>query len=608
MVQLQELIHKLEEGAGVKGIRVVLAFVALAALAVVYDFRCYRNFGSEEAMDSAQLARNIATGRGFSTDCIRPLSLYLVKSHRDDGSPMLKPPLEHPDIVNPPVYPVVLAGLMKTLPFDFEVKDPKKDTFSRYQPEILIAVFNQVLFLVAILMLFYLARRLFDSQVAWISASILALNGALWKFSISGNSTMLLMVIGLGLAWLLTLMDEGEMSPEAQASPIRLVLLAGLAGLVIGVGTLTRYSFGLLILPALLFVIFWSPRIRLAGSLSMLIAFLVVTAPWCVRNVKLSGNPFGIAGYAPLAAGSIFPGDTLDRSLEVTLIKGTEESKVEFNRQFTTGFHEITRKLVVNLREVLGSELPRLGATWAAAFFLPGLLLPFQNSTRRRLRWFVVMAIIPLTLAQALGRTHLSERNPDINTENYLILLLPLVIMFGSVMFNVLLDQIDIVYPPLRTGSIVGFVAVCGLALGLHLLPPTINPVAYPPYYPPVVSQVGKWMNDKEITMTDVPWALAWYGQKRAVDLTLDSKEEFYRINDEMQNISGLYLTPATIDLPFQTEMAKTGKATWGRFVAESIIKQEVPTGFPLKRLPPGFLPEQLFLTDWDRWVKDSGR
>jgi hypothetical protein len=608
MVQLQELIHKLEEGAGVKGIRVVLAFVALAALAVVYDFRCYRNFGSEEAMDSAQLARNIAAGRGFSTDCIRPLSLHLVKTHRDDGSPMLKPPLEHPDIVNAPVYPVVLAGLMKVLPFDFDVKDPRKDTFSRYQPEMLITVFNQVLFLASILLLFFLARRLFDSQVAWISAAVLALNGALWKFSISGNSTMLLLVIGLGLAWVLTLMDQGETSQEAQASPIRLVLLAALAGLVIALGTLTRYSFGLLILPALIFVILWSPRIRLAGSFAMLIAFLLVVTPWCVRNVKLSGNPFGIAGYAPLAAGSIFSSDELNRSLDVTLIKGSEDGKVEFNRQFNAGYKEILRKLVVNLREVVGSEMPRMGATWAAAFFLPGLLLPFQNSTRRRLRWFVVMAIIPLSLAQAIGRTHLWERNPDINTENYLILLLPLVIMFGSVLFNVLLDQIDISYPPLRTGSIVGFVVVSSLSLGLYILPPTVNPVAYPPYYPPVVSQVGKWMTDKEVTMTDVPWAFAWYGQRRAVDLTLDSKEEFYRINDEMQNISGLYLTPATIDRPFQTEMAKTGKATWGRFVSESIIKQEVPTGFPLKHLPPGFLPEQLFLTDWNRWAKDSGR
>lgn len=606
MVQLQELIHKLEEGSGVKGIRVVLAFIALAALAVVYDLRCYRNFGSEEAMDTAQLARNISEGRGFATDTVRPFSLHLVQSHREDGSPLLKPTQEHPDLSHAPVYPVFLAGLMKVLPFDYEVTNPRKSEFSRYQPEVLITIVNQVLLLVVILQTFFLARRLFDSQVAWLAAAVLGLNSVLWKFSVSGTSTLLVIVIFLALAWVLTSMDEGEMSPDAQASPLKLVALAAVAGLIIGVGALTRYSFGLLILPALLFVILWSPRIRLAGSLAMLIAFLAVLTPWCVRNVGLSGNPFGLAGYAPLAASSAFPGDTLSRSLEFRLVKGEEGDKPEFNREFSAGFSAVTRKLVVNLREVVSSELPRLGATWAAAFFLPGLLLPFQNSTRRRLRWFVVMAIIPLSIAQAVGRTHLSEANPDINTENYLVFLLPLVVIFGAVLFNVLLDQIDISFPPLRTGALVGFVAVSGLSLGFQLLPPTTNPVAYPPYYPPVVSQVGKWMGEKELTMTDVPWALAWYGQRRAVGLTLDSKDEFYTINDEMQTISGLYLTPATIDRPFQTEMAKAGRATWGKFVAESIIKQEVPTGFPLKQLPPGFLPEQLFLTDSARWLKPS--
>lgn len=603
MVQLQELIHKLEEGAGVKGIRVVLAFVALLALAVVYDFRAYKNFSSEEAMDNAQLARNIAAGRGFSTDTIRPLSLHLVQSHRSDGSPMLRAPLEHPDIVNPPVYPVVLAGLMKVLPFDYEVRDPKERSFQRYQPEMIIAIFNQVVFLAAILLLFFLARRLFDSQVAWITAVVFALNDVLWRFSVSGNSTLLLLVIFLALAWVLTSMDQGETSPDAQASPLRLVMLAGVAGLILGIGTLTRYSFGLLILPVLAFILIWSPRVRLAGSLATLAVFLAVVTPWCVRNVNLSGNPFGLAGYAVLADTSRYPGDELQRSLEVNLVRGSDtDQRTEFNRQFNIGYREITRKLVTNLREVIGSELPRLGSTWAVALFIPGLLIPFQNATRRRMRWFVVMAAVPLILAQALGRTHLWGMSPDINTENYLILLLPLVLVFGAALFSVLLDQVDISFPPLRTGAIVAFIGVCGLSLGLSLLPPAGNPVAYPPYFPPVISQVGKWMNDRELTMTDVPWAVAWYGQRRAVALTLDTKEDFYRVNDEMQPISGLYLTPASIDRPFQSEMAKGSRVSWGRFVAESIIKQEVPTGFPLKRLPPGFLPEQLFLTDWDRW------
>ena len=45
----------------------------------VYDLRCYRNMAAPEAMDAAQLARNISRGRGYTTQFIRPLSIYLTQ-------------------------------------------------------------------------------------------------------------------------------------------------------------------------------------------------------------------------------------------------------------------------------------------------------------------------------------------------------------------------------------------------------------------------------------------------------------------------------------------------------------------------------------------------
>jgi hypothetical protein len=32
------------------------------------------------------------------------------------------------------------------------------------------------------------------------------------------------------------------------------------------------------------------------------------------------------------------------------------------------------------------------------------------------------------------------------------------------------------------------------------------------------------------------------------------------------------------------------------------MLRREIPPTFPLRKSPSGFLPEQLFLTDWDRW------
>src|SRR5471032_1081584 len=76
---IQTTIHKMEMGGGARYRRFGTLVVAVLALAVTYDMRVYRNFSTPEAMDSAQLARNIAEGKGYTTLFIRPFSLYLVK-------------------------------------------------------------------------------------------------------------------------------------------------------------------------------------------------------------------------------------------------------------------------------------------------------------------------------------------------------------------------------------------------------------------------------------------------------------------------------------------------------------------------------------------------
>ena len=60
MLTLQEWIHKLEIGEGSRYIKLGTLALVLLALAVIYDLRKFRNFSTSEAMDSAQLARNIA--------------------------------------------------------------------------------------------------------------------------------------------------------------------------------------------------------------------------------------------------------------------------------------------------------------------------------------------------------------------------------------------------------------------------------------------------------------------------------------------------------------------------------------------------------------------
>src|SRR5690242_4423640 len=303
MIRLQELIHKFEVGEGTRHVRAFAAILVLLALATVYDLREYRNFSTIEAMDTAQLARNIAEGRGYTTLFVRPLSISLVEprqmqlGRRTNDFALLKS--GHPDLSNPPLYPLILAGLMKVLPFDYQITDrdvARGLMLFRYQPEELISFLNELLFLVVILIVYRLARRLFDTSVAWISAVMIAGSDLFWRFSVSGLSTMLLMVIFLSVVWCLVFMEEA--SRDSQRGRAWFAAIALAVGGLLGLGALTRYSFGWLILPVLAFVALFVSRRRVVLCLIVFVAFVAVLAPWLARNHSWSGTLFGTAGYA----------------------------------------------------------------------------------------------------------------------------------------------------------------------------------------------------------------------------------------------------------------------------------------------------------------------
>ena len=320
-----------------------------------------------------------------------------------------------------------------------------------------------------IALVFFLARRLFDPAVAWLSAGLLLGTELLWRFSVSGLSTMLLMLIFLGLAWCLVLLEQEAREPKW--GPPGILVLAGLAGAVVGLGGLTRYSFGWLIIPVLVFlVLFGGPR-RVVLALIVLAAFAAVMAPWIVRNYNVSGKPFGTATYAVLENTLLFPEYRLERSLEP-----------DFGRLYLMAFW---LKLNTNLRQIVTNELPKLGGSWVTAFFLVGLLVGFRNPAVTRLRYFLLGCVLVLVLAQALGRTQLSEESPEINSENLLVLLAPLVLVYGVSLFYLLLEQMPLPFPELRYVVIGIFSVVACLPMIFVFLPPRTNPVAYPPYYPP---------------------------------------------------------------------------------------------------------------------------
>jgi len=620
MIRVQEIIHSLEDGNWAKRIRGLVLLLLIGSLGLVYHLNLTRNFTAPEAMDAAQLARNIAEGRGYTTQFIRPLSLDILRQQGAVSDVDLRS--KFPDITNPPVYPMLLAGLMKVLPFKFEIDLQKANEFKRYQPESIIWLLNQALFFVALIQVFRLGEKLFDQPVAWCAALLFLGTELYWKFSTSGLPTMLLLVLFMALAKTLVRLDErgNDGVPRGGGWFAGMALWAGaLAGL----GGLTRYGFAWVILPVLVYLGWFMGRHRGRTVGMALLGFLLVMSPWLVRNAQLSGNLFGTAGLALYSQTNAFPGDTLERTLfyDRSDAPVNDEDEIKVRVVDHVGLWDIENKLKRNLRHLLAHELPQFSGSWFAVVCLVGLVVPFRNRSLRRLRVFLLMTLAVFALGQALGRTHLSAANSTlaellarslgqdapvtavlgVNGENLLALLGPVSFLFGAGLFFSLLDRWKVDLPEMRLAASTGLVISASLPMALSFLLPHPYPVADPPYHPArlqslrfVPAEYGlAEIKEDDLLMSDIPWAVAWYGNQHCVWLTQTVKPDFYTIYEQFQPVNALYFTEVTTDQRYTSSVLNANELNWERFMLDMQMKGDVPDGFPIKAVSDIFAPDQ---------------
>ena len=623
MAMQEHWIDKLDQGKWARHLRVVLGLLLLLALMLGYNWRGYHNLNTEEAMETAQLARNLSEGNGYTTLYIRPYSLHLVHDRNVERYLGQAVPTNadfygiketmHPDVSNPPLYPTVLAGWMKVYPLVLTSLDffrqytpwvnshmPPIDQdwenrlwesngrFSWVPQDYFIAVFNQVLFLLAAVMTYRLARRLFDLNVARLSVAALLGCELMWRFSVSGLSTLFLMVIFLALVWSLVLLDEEFREPRRTLRGM--LLLTMVPGLLLGLGVLTTYAFGWLLIPVLAFIMAFSGRRWKTMGVITVIIFSAMFGPWVFRNVMVSGLPFGTRTF-DIIQGTIFPEQRLERSLNP-----------DFKGNY---FRASLYKVRTNMENIVEEKLPLLGGSWVMPFFLVGLLLRFRNPGINHLRHFILWSALVMVVAQAAGRTQVSVDSPEVNSENLLVLLTPLVLVYGASLFFILLDQMELAVAKLRYVIIgVFLIVVCMPLLGV-MVGWKKKAQVYPPYAPDIVKRMSSWMKENELVMSDIPGAVAWYGNRQCVLLTLDAENDFFGVNDYVKPVRCLYLTQKTADIRLYSDWLARGERSWGSFVGTAMFSERIPSAFPLRNVKLDLLPGQVVCLDRKRWEEE---
>src|SRR6266850_799805 len=390
--QVQTAVFQIEMGRGKKVIQWVLLILLAAAMSLIYTAGQFRGLNKRESMDMAQLARNIARGQGFTTYVIRPLSLWQLEHHGwniQDKATREKLVMKHPDICNPPFYPLVLAGLFKLLPG----RAFKYDTAERvYSPERwVILPFDQICLFACVLLVFLWAKQLFDRRVAIMAACLMFFSDTLWSYSVSGLPTNLLMLLFLLATYCLFIADgklnPAEPSEGEAAGPAPGRVTSGVVALIIvgavllGLCFLTRYLTGFFLIPMVIYV----ARIFRGRAAAMWVGvyvavFAMVIAPWLVRNHRISGSVLGIARYDLVDRAGQFHGESLPRSY-----------KPDFTGAYSS--RALTSKFLTNARTNLLTNLRLIGTDFLALFFLVGVMYGFRRRDATRLRGLLLGVI-----------------------------------------------------------------------------------------------------------------------------------------------------------------------------------------------------------------------
>ena len=570
---LHDIVYSIDTGTGLKIIRVTLYILFLLIIVMLYTATQFRGLRTEEAMDYAQLGRNISLNGGvLTTKCIRPVSMWKIGERNPDGNPQIG---GHPDLYHPPAYPLVLSAgfsLFEWMGIDsFQLPEAGRATSLPAEQWVILPV-NHLFSILTGWIVFSLGKRLFSREVGFLGMTIYYLSNLVWQDSLSGlNISMACFLVSASFhSMVVSMLNRRDgRSTFAWAFPFVLSVVFS------AIAFLTRYITLAAVPGIALFA--WLMAGRFRGGTRYAVVFvglyLIMVSPWLYRNYAISGNPMGLAGHTALADTSRYPDKAFERQL---------------HPEFTSGqvVSELKKKWVLNYSEKYESVLPGLGGGVLMTLFLTTFFYHFVRPQVNYLRWGIGLSLL-LTIIIA---GFFSESSIDT-----IHVFWPFVILYGLAFFYILIDRLDLGVRLYVICMKCLIVALSLLPLLLTIMPPHAAP-PYPPYYTPIISQVSGMLSEREVMCTDMPWATAWYGDRVSILLPKDI-DDFYEINDYKQYISGMYITTITKNKPFVKQLLDGPEKSW-----LPVISGRTPPDFPLKQAVSLNRQDQIFLSDRNRW------
>jgi hypothetical protein len=243
--------------------------------------------------------------------------------------------------------------------------------------------------------------------------------------------------------------------------------------------------------------------------------------------------------------------------------------------------------------------------------FFVALMHRFKRKETAQLQWGILLMWLFGTLGMAafgLEPDHPWPFAPQVKANDLHVLFIPVMTFYGLAFLLVLWSRLEINVRWVR----MTFLTLIFLLSSIPFIVQFIDlnsqlkaPVVWPPYVPHVNAQVAEMMTEREVIMADMPWAMAWYGDRKSLWLPMKI-ENFTDLNDYNQlggRIVGLFLSPYSANRPLLSEIAKGEYKEWAAFILRQLNSASLKD-FPLsayKPLEPGY--ENIIYFDRDRWT-----
>jgi len=585
---VQTIVHRLEEGGWATYVRKALlaSFVLFVLILWMFRDNGFKGLSHEFAMEQAQISREIARGNGFSTKMIRPAALYQFRQNTGRFD------LEHtPDTYHAPLNPIINAPFLWLVKKDWAFS--AKDVVSA--PDRLLVTIQFFWMILGWLVSYLTMKRLFDKRLAVLGAWILILCQTFWDFALSGLPQNLMFALFSIAAYCLVRAVENQVAGK---SVWRWIIGCAFAFGLLGLAhALTLWVAA----GALAFVaIYFKPR-ALTGIAFAAIVVLCYT-PWMVRNARVCGNPVGLGWYAGLSEvkGSA---NSIMRSMEPPFQRVAP-------RQFVAKFRAHTVSQVERLVDEMG------GIVIAPVFFL-ALLHLFKRKETSVFRWAILFmwffAVIGISIFGEVGKPSFQPFAPPVEANDLHFLFIPLFTAYGLAFVLVLWSRVTaaiqgMTVPLIQIGFTVMLVLICSLrfiSTFYELNGSAKGRVQWPPYVPPFIALLSDWTTEREVIASDMPWAVAWYGDRKSLWLPINV-QDFIELNDYNQlngHVVGLYLTPISGNRMFVSDIIKGDYKEWAVFITRQIVGPSL-RDFPLREVTPMPIDNEcVFYADRNRWT-----